>query len=143
MKSLSTEIIIQSTREKVWKILTGFNAYGEWNPFIREISGDLKVGAEITVTMSIEGRATSTFKPTVLSVVENEKFCWQGKLILPGIFQGTHYFLMEEFEEGKIKFEQGENFKGLFAGMILRKIGEQTLEGFKKMNQALKEKAES
>jgi len=72
MESLSTKIIIQSTCEKVWKILTGFNAYGEWNPFIREISGDLKVGADLKVTMSIEGRSHSTFKPTVLSVVENK-----------------------------------------------------------------------
>jgi len=43
----------------------------------------------------------------------------------------------------KIKFEHGENFKGIFAGMILRRIGGQTLEGFNKMNQALKEKAEN
>ena len=38
MKNLRTEIIIQSTREKVWKILTDFDTYGEWNPFITEIS---------------------------------------------------------------------------------------------------------
>ena len=143
MKNLRTEIIIQSTREKIWNILTDFNTYGEWNPFITEISGNMKVGEELKVTMSIEGRAPSTFKPIVLSVVENAKICWRGKLISPAIFQGTHYFTLEEIEAGKIRFEHGEIFKGVFAGMILSRIGEQTREGFEKMNLALKEKTES
>ena len=32
MKSISTEVIIDANIEKVWKILSDFPAYPEWNP---------------------------------------------------------------------------------------------------------------
>ena len=143
MKTLQTEIIIAAPPEKIWKLLMDLDGYGTWNPFIIEISGDMKAGSSLNVTMSIEGREPATFKPTVLSVVENEKFCWRGSLAIPGMFQGTHYFNLEKFEDGKTRFIQGEIFKGLMVKTILRRIGKQTLDGFQKMNQALKENAES
>ncbi len=143
MKTLQTETLILSTREAVWNILTDFDSYGDWNPFIREISGEVKEGAKLKVTLSIEGRKPTTFKPTVLSAIPNQKFCWQGKLIMPGIFAGTHYYIIEELEQRKVRFIHGEIFKGILSGMIFRNIGNNTLNGFEKMNQALKEKAEN
>lgn len=143
MKTLQTETLILATRETVWKILTDFDSYGDWNPFIREISGELKAGSELRVKMSIEGRKPTTFKPEVLSVIPNEKFCWRGILFTAGIFEGTHYISLEDTEEGNTRLIHGETFKGIFAGMILRRVGENTLSGFEKMNQALKEKAEN
>jgi hypothetical protein len=143
MKTLQTETLILATREKVWKILTDFNSYPEWNPFIIEISGDLKVGYELTVTRSIEGRKPTTFKPKVLTSVPNKKFCWRGKLLMPGIFDGTHFFTVEDVENGKTRLIHVEIFKGILAGMLLRRLGAATLAGFEKMNQALKEKAEN
>ncbi len=143
MKTIQTETIIASPQDKIWKLLTDFNGYGDWNPFIIKISGDLKVGSTLHVTMSIEGRDPAALQPKVLSVVEKEKFCWRGRLGIPGMFQGTHYFTLEEIETGKTRFIHGEIFKGFMVGIILRRIGKQTLDGFEKMNQALKEKAEN
>lgn len=44
MKEIKTEIDISSTPENVWRILTDFSKYLEWNPFIDQISGELKEG---------------------------------------------------------------------------------------------------
>lgn len=142
MKTLRTEINIQSSPEKIWEILTDFPSYPDWNPFIREISGDLSVGNKISVTMEIKGRKPDTFKPVLLSVVPNEKLCWRGKNFIKGIFDGTHHFGIEPFENGTVRFIHGESFKGILSGWILRKIGEKTLAGFEKMNLALKNRAE-
>src|SRR5208337_3854746 len=35
MKEIHTEIEINAPAEKVWKVLTDFAAYPEWNPFVR------------------------------------------------------------------------------------------------------------
>lgn len=46
MKLIETEIIITSKPDKVRAILTDFNAYPNWNPFINSISGENKVGEQ-------------------------------------------------------------------------------------------------
>ena len=143
MKTLSSEIIIDATIEKVWKILTDFPVYPDWNPFIINISGELKQDSFLNVTLKIEDRKESTFKPKLILVIPGEKFCWRGSLIVKGVFDGTHYFVLEKTEDNKTHLCHGENFRGLFAGPILKKIGNPTLSAFNLMNQALKEKAES
>jgi ribosome-associated toxin RatA of RatAB toxin-antitoxin module len=41
MKSITTAIVMNANREKVWNILSDFPAYPDWNPFITKITGDL------------------------------------------------------------------------------------------------------
>ena len=44
MIELTTEIEINGTVERVWEALTDFSLYPKWNPLIKKIEGDLKVG---------------------------------------------------------------------------------------------------
>ena len=39
MKEIHTEIEINAPAEKIWKVLTDFAAYPEWNPFVRRGEG--------------------------------------------------------------------------------------------------------
>ena len=142
MKTITTEIIINANKEKVWKILTDFQSYPEWNPFITRIQGDIKSGSRIMVTMNIEGRKPTSFKPYIVSIMPGEKFCWKGKLFVKGLFDGTHHFTLDETADGKTRLIQGENFTGLLTGPVLQKIGAATRDAFEQMNLALKEKAE-
>ncbi|MFC2112118.1 hypothetical protein ACFLTA_02525 [Bacteroidota bacterium] len=45
--------------DKAWEILSDFPSYPEWNPFITQISGELKTGSKLNVTMEIEGIKSS------------------------------------------------------------------------------------
>ena len=88
--------------------------------------------------------ADQAWMPTVVLVAKkNKAFEWLGSLPIPGVFNGHHYFRIEELSNGQVKFIQGEDFSGLLAGLIMRQIGEQTRQGFIAMNKALKERAES
>ena len=44
MKELHSEIEIAASAQRVWDILTDFSSYPQWNPFIRRISGEAKIG---------------------------------------------------------------------------------------------------
>ena len=65
MKNLHTEITINAPAEKVWNILTDFEKFGEWNPFILSIEGKQEIGAQLKVVLK-NGNGTSVFKPKVL-----------------------------------------------------------------------------
>ena len=141
MKNLQTEIIINAPAEKVWSILTDFEKFPQWNPFIVKLEGKPEVNTRLRAELK-NGDGVSVFKPRVLVAEKNKAFEWLGSLPVPGIFNGHHYFRIEALNAGQSKFIHGENFSGLLAGFIMNKIGEQTRDGFIGMNKALKERAE-
>jgi hypothetical protein len=138
---IRTEIIINAPKEKVWDILTDFGKYSSWNPFIIQSQGQAVVGTQLINTMK-NGDKGMTFKPTILKVETYRYFDWLGKLWIKGLFDGHHYFEIEEINPNQVKLNHGENFSGILSNMILKKIGEHTRENFVKMNMALKERAE-
>lgn len=117
-------------------------AYPEWNPFIKMISGSTKPGDFLETTLQTEGNDPMNFKPLVLKNQINQEFRWKGKLGIKGIFDGEHYFILEESSPNQTRFMQGENFTGLLSGLLMRMIGEDTKEGFISMNKALKTRVE-
>ncbi|MCB0703645.1 MAG: SRPBCC family protein, partial [Ignavibacteriae bacterium] len=60
-KQIKTSITINASKEKIWKILTDFENYPEWNSFIKSVTGEVKVGNQIQI--KLQGM---TFKPVVL-----------------------------------------------------------------------------
>ena len=73
-----TEIEIHASTEKVWSILNDFKNYPNWNPFIKSINGEVKVGNTITVRIEPPQSKGMTFKPKVLSNEYNKELSWLG-----------------------------------------------------------------
>jgi len=142
MKVLHTEIEIQASKEQVWQMLTDFDSFPGWNPFIRHIKGKVKVGAKLEVYLQPSGARGMTFKPTILVVEPNHILSWLGRLLLPGLFDGEHSFTIEVLDENRIRFTQSEKFTGILVPFLARSLDTDTMRGFKEMNQALKARAE-
>lgn len=142
-REIKTEIIIDGTADKVWNELMNFNSFPDWNPFIKElkVNNELKVGQKLTVLLHLQNKKPQTFKPTIKSLIPNKEFSWLGNLFMPKIFDGYHYFQLEE-QDNKTKFIQKERFSGIF-GFIIKFIAKDTLASFKSMNEILKQRVES
>ena len=143
MHEISTEIEIAATPEQVWSILMDFIAYPQWNPFIRSISGVVKVGERLKIFVQPTGGKGMKFRPTILVAVPNQELRWLGHFLLPGIFDGEHYFQIEAISPGRVRFIQGEKFSGILVGFAKVKLECEIKSGFIAMNQALKLLAEA
>ena len=140
---LSTTVEIDAPPEAVWTVLTDFDRYDEWNPFMR-VHGRPNLGARLLVELTPPGRRTARFRPTVLVVDRAREFRWLGHLAVPGVFDGEHRFALEPLDGGvRTRFVHSESFSGLLAGGLLRLAGEATGDGFRAMNDALKARVES
>ena len=143
MKKIETRIKIDKPAQQVWEKLTDFQELSNWNPFLKKITGDPLSDNEIEVLLKVPGSdKTMTFKPRVLKFEKNREFRWKGKLLMPGIFDGEHYFILDELSENGTEFIHGEIFSGIlipFMGGML----EDTENGFDKMNEALKYEVEA
>ncbi len=138
-KEIKTEILIHATPDKVWTILTNFENYPNWNPFIKSVIGEVKVGNKITVRIEPPKEKGMTFKPTVLIYEANKELRWIGRLLFPGLFDGEHKFELIDNGNGTITFRQSEKFKGVFVWFL---NVENTKKGFEEMNGKLKELSE-
>ena len=142
-KEIHTKIDIDANSNTVWSHLIGFTQYPEWNPFIKSISGELTEGAHIHVTIQPPGGDSMNFEPRLLVVKKGEELRWIGQVLMPGLFDGEHYFKIEELSDGKVRFIHGEKFKGILALLLWGSIEAGTKQGFQAMNIALKDIAEA
>ncbi|WP_209329708.1 SRPBCC domain-containing protein [Lunatimonas salinarum] len=78
------------------------------------------------------------FKPKVLAFRQAQEFRWLGHMLIPGIFDGEHFFELLENVDGSTTFIHGELFKGILVGMMAKKLDTDIMQGFEEMNVALK-----
>jgi hypothetical protein len=143
MKELHSQIEINASAERVWHLLTDFASYPQWNPFIRRISGEPTTGERLQVRLEpLESRGI-TLRPKVLNAEPNHQLRWLGHLLVPGLFDGEHSFVIQPLGEDRVRFVQREAFRGLLVPLFARSLDNSTLRGFEEMNQALKERAEA
>ena len=142
MSEIERSIEISASAGRVWAILTDFAAYPQWNPFIRQAATDeLRVGGRISVTMQPEGHSPTRLRPTLLVVAPEQELRWLGHVLIPGVFDGEHTFLITPEGDDRVRFTQQERFGGvllpLFGGTL-----RDTARSFEAMNSALKTRAE-
>ena len=140
MRRIETAIDIVAPTLAVWRVLTDFASYPDWNPFIRRIEGEPRVGTRLTVTVQPPGERPMSFRPTVLAVEPDRELRWLDRVLIPGVFDGEHRFTLEQTAQG-CRFGHSETFGGLlvplFGGML-----DNTERGFSAMNEALKSRVE-
>lgn len=139
---IRTELEIAAPIREVWGILTDFARYQEWNPFITEIASDGVEGHPLRVQLSLPEGRDYRLKPRLVRFEENRELRWRGHLLLPGLFDGEHFFRLEEVGPGRTRFIQGENFEGILVRFSGRTIT-RAARGFVYMNEALKRRAEA
>jgi hypothetical protein len=141
-KQLRSDIEIDASAERVWEVLTDFDAYAEWNPFMVRARGIARPGERLTIRMRPQGGRAMTFRPTVLEAEPGRRLRWLGRLLLPGVFDGEHDFTIEPLAQGKVRLVQREEFRGVLVRLAAASLDRRTLPAFVAMNQALKRRAE-
>ena len=140
---LHTETTIDAPPERVWQTLTNTASYPQWNPVIVRLEGNLQPGQTIEFeNRGLEGRSM-TFRPTILKADQYRELRWLGRLWLPRLFDGEHYFILTPTPDGKkTHLQHGENFKGLLVPFVRNWLNGEIKTGFTRINDALKTRAE-
>ena len=142
-KELKTQIRIEASPTQVWAILTDFEKYPDWNPFIKSLTGQVAVGNTIKARLEPPGGSGMTFTPKVLAFEKNKEFRWLGNLFFRGLFDGEHRFELTDNGDGSTTLIQSEQFGGILVPLFDKMIEVNTRNGFEAMNQKLKERVES
>ncbi|QMV69217.1 SRPBCC domain-containing protein [Sphingobacterium paramultivorum] len=141
MKKIETSILIDATAEEVWQVLSEFKAYPQWSPTIKQFEKQPVVGKRCKVFLEQPNGFKIKMNPKFLSIERNRELRWKGNLFFPGIFDGEHYFRLEQVGATQVRFVQGELFSGLLVP-FLGKLLIETKRGFDLFNMAIKRRVE-
>lgn len=141
-KVIKTKILINATPNTVWSILTDYDAYPNWNPFIKTIKGEVKEGNKVTVFIKPSNRKGMKFKPKILCLETNKELRWLGVFLFKGLIDGEHKFELIDNGDKTTTFVHSEYFNGILVSLFSRRLDE-TKHDFKAMNKQLKVLAES
>ena len=140
-KDIHTEVEINAPAEKVWQILTDFDSFPRWNPFVIKVSGKPKVGEILNIEVQLPESRLMKFTPIVLKAEPNRELRWVGTMPT-GAFRGEHFYQIESLGQDKVRFMHGEHFSGWMVRLIWAMVGKATEKGYLIMNEAIKKEAE-
>lgn len=132
---------IDAPISRVWAVLVDLPAYGEWNPFIVEAAGRVAVRERLSLPMALPGRERISIHPRLLAVEPERGLRWKGRLVLPGLFDGEHAFVLRPLENDRTRLDHGERFGGVFLPFLRPMIYEATVQAFHALDAALAERA--
>lgn len=135
--------MVDSNPNKIWGILTNFEEYELWNPFMTKVVGNAILGSKIEVNIKTISGKQRTYFPIITKCEINRELRWKGKSFLPGIFDGERIFVIEKTNDNRVSFLHKEVFKGLGVKLVGDKLDQDLRESFVIMNKALKTRAEN
>jgi hypothetical protein len=138
-RRINTAIDIHATPARVWEVLTDFERYGEWNPFIHSADGTPRVGGRLTLKMTAAGRSF-TVRPTVVEVGEDRVLRWLGRLGVRGLLDAEHTHTIQATATGA-RYIQQETFRGILVPFVGKTLAA-TETAFERMNVELRRRAE-
>lgn len=112
-RHLVFEIEVPASVEDVWKLLTDFEAYPEWNSMI-SFKGKPAIGKKVPMKVSILGRKIVT-PVKFLRMDREQELAWVGGM--NGLFTGEHYFKLKKINDQRCLLIQGEKFNGLMVSL--------------------------
>jgi len=136
MQTLHASADIDAPAERVWRVVTDFARYPEWNPFIVRAAGEQRVGGRLELTITAPDVRAVTFRPIVLDLEPGRLIRWKGKLWIPGLFDGRHALTVEPLDGGRSRFTTHEEVSGILVP-ILGKVMRASQQGFELMTEAL------
>ena len=131
---------IKAPPEVVWSVITDFERYKEWNPFVVDCDAKLEPGAPISMRVRLGPREISQVE-TVSSVVEHKLFEYRMRPIKPFSHSCRQHHVKSD-GIGGTTYRSHFELNGWLSGLTALSIGKHLRFGFESMTDAVQQRAE-
>ena len=139
MKQYHTQIDIAAPASTVWKYLTDFASYPDWNPIVGKLDGEMIVGKAISTYIVPLGK---TYQPVLLAWEPTKELVWRGTQGTGWLMAGEHYYRLEPLSPTRTRLLHGEQFTGLMSNFIGKDLLAKMENAFTEHNRILKQRVE-
>lgn len=141
MRRIYNETEIAAPVERVWKLLSEFESYPEWNPFIIEAKGKLRSGGDLALRVRLPGHDPMKLHCRIIALWEPYELKWVGSVTAGSLLRLEHGHELQPLGPDRTKYVQWEEFTGPLVSFVRGQL-DAVEAGHKLMNAALKRVAE-
>jgi hypothetical protein len=136
---INEKVEIKAPKEKIWAAIIDFGSYAEWNSQLAYLGGEVRPQGTLHLKLSAEGADPYEFKPIISYWEENKRFAWLARTGFPRVFDGEHFFELQQIDDSTTLVTNREEYRGVMS-LIIKNLPmmKSAPEGFKKMNNELK-----
>ncbi|MEM1219554.1 MAG: SRPBCC domain-containing protein [Bacteroidota bacterium] len=140
-QSITVTATIKAPRSSVWKVLTDFEQYGEWNSFTPSADVAFYPGGKV----HLEAHMGKKGKPwrlnlQVYEVVDGHSFSWGMHALFP--LQAIRHQRLEEIDAKTTRYISHETFRGPLVPLVLWIYRTRIIAGIEAVAQGLGEEVE-
>lgn len=136
MKEIKGSVMIMAPAERVWAKVADFGSYSQWNPWIRGMSGEAKVGSVLVITALPPGRKETVYKAKLARLEEGREALFRGK-IMGGMVKEDHLISVDPIDASRTILSQNVKFSGSLVALAGGTV-QASKKGLDEMNAALK-----
>ena len=143
MSIYRTDFEVEASDADIWAVLIDFKQYPQWNPSLPSISGELKEGSMVSLTLGLPGRSPLRVTAKIEQIQPKRLLTWRGKVIAAWLFSGYRVFEIQALTPTKSKVTHVEDIGGLLAPLFKLLMGDAVQQSHDDFDQALRGRAES
>ncbi|WP_280401733.1 SRPBCC domain-containing protein [Nocardia carnea] len=133
---------VAAPAEVVWSVLTDFDRYREWNPFIDRCRAELAVGAPIDMRVRQLLPRPLPMREYIHTVVPGREFGYSMKPLPLGALRSLRSHKLSTLDGGRTRYESHFELAGWLAPLVGLLFGRGFRRGFPGMTAAVEREAE-
>jgi uncharacterized protein YndB with AHSA1/START domain len=138
---VATETLIMAPPDKVWKVLSDFSSYPEWNRFLKSVRGEIALNGKLEIDIQYYGKSVEKKIGTVTGFIPPKYFSWVWTHGLGTWYLSTeHVFRLKDKENGSCIFFQELYITGLGLRFRRRDMEHMARLSLEKFNDDLKDR---
>ncbi len=138
---IDDSVEIAASAEVVWKVLTDFDNYGEWNPFVAACKTTLEPGSPIDMQVHLGPRERAQ-REWIRSCTPGVEFSYAMKPVPLGALHSLRSHTLTALTPTTTRYTSHFELGGWLRGAVTTPMGAALHSGFAGMTAALKTRAE-
>ena len=131
-------IEIDASPETVWRVITDFNRYCEWNPFVIGCESTLRVGDPIDMRVHVFRSFAQPQRETITHHEPGRRFCYGVPDMPFGAMRSQRCHQVSRLEGGRTVYQSHFDLSGWLSPIVSFLLGRQLRRGFSEMTRAIR-----
>ncbi|MGV9673869.1 SRPBCC family protein [Nocardia sp. NPDC003482] len=138
---IEDSVEIAAPAEVVWKVLTDFDDYGQWNPFVPACATTLEPGSPIDMQVRLGPRERAQ-REYIRTCTPGTEFSYGMKPVPLGALHSLRSHTLTPLDATRTRYTSHFELGGWLRGVVTGPMGTALHSGFGGMTAALKTRAE-
>ena len=138
----SDPVTIEAPVETVWRVLTDFDRYGEWNPFTPHVKAELTMGARVDMRVAM-GALRLKQTEFICGIEPPTRLAWRTTIGARWLLHAVREQRLDVLGDATCRYATSDEFRGLLMPVVILLSGGFARRGFNAVAVALKRRAES